>query len=228
MFQTLRALWVAKVLIPIAARFLPRNPYRLVYFLEACGFEDGQCHSNPTHGSKEPKYAVRIRRLAEAEYLTFSNMLREEAETEKHAMTVEIIRLIALTDCRRSEIIGLKWGEVDLGSSCLRLIDSNEGNSVLPIGLPVVECVEERRKEESEGYVFPGARNGAAFESFQNHWEQIFRKSLLADVTPHILRHSFASIANDLGFTEITIAALIGHSKGTMTSRYIQTLVTRS
>jgi len=40
------------------------------------------------------------------------------------------------------------------------------------------------------------------------------------------LRHSFASIANDLGFTEITIAALVGHSKGTMTSKYIHTLDT--
>jgi hypothetical protein len=29
-------------------------------------------------------------------------------------------------------------------------------------------------------------------------------------VTPHVLRHSFASIASDLGFTEVTIAALVG------------------
>lgn len=153
-------------------------------------------------------------------------MLREAAKTEKYAMTVEIIRLIALTGCRRSEIIGLKWEEVDLGSSCLRLTDSKEGDSVRPIGLPVVECLEERGKKEVECYVFPGERNGAAFGSFPNHWEQIFRKSALADVTPHVLRHSFASIANDLGFTEITIAALVGHSKGTITSKYIHTLDT--
>lgn len=41
--QTLRALWVAKVLIPIAARFLSNSPHRFVYFLKACGFQDGQC-----------------------------------------------------------------------------------------------------------------------------------------------------------------------------------------
>ena len=45
-------------------------------------------------------------------------------------------------------------------------------------------------------------------------------------MTPHVLRHSFASIANDLGFTEVTIAALVGHSKGTVTSKYIHTLDT--
>lgn len=40
------------------------------------------------------------------------------------------------------------------------------------------------------------------------------------------LRHSFASIANDLGFTEVTIAALVGHAKGSVTSKYIHTLDT--
>jgi integrase len=44
------------------------------------------------------------------------------------------------------------------------------------------------------------------------------RGSPLSDVTPHVLRHSFASIANDLGFTEVTIAALVGHAKGSVTS----------
>jgi hypothetical protein len=45
-------------------------------------------------------------------------------------------------------------------------------------------------------------------------------------VTPHVLRHSFASVANDLGFTEVTIAALVGHAKGSVTSKYIHRLDT--
>lgn len=45
-------------------------------------------------------------------------------------------------------------------------------------------------------------------------------------MTAHVLRHSFASLANDLGYTEITIAALISNSKGTMTSKYVHTLDT--
>ena len=75
-------------------------------------------------------------------------------------------------------------------------------------------------------YVFPGQGEDNAFGGFPNHWRQIFRDSPLSDVTPHVLRHSFASIANDLGFTEVTIAALVGHSKGTVTSKYIHTLDT--
>lgn len=181
---------------------------------------------NPAHGIKKPKDNVRKRRLSEAEYRTLGNMLREAAENEKYAMTVEIIRQIALTGCRRSEMISLMWSEADTEASCLRLEDSKEGESIRPIGLPVVEYLEQRRENAKGTYVFPGQGEDNAFGSFPNHWEQLFKDSPLSDVTPHVLRHSFASIANDLGFTEVTIAALVGHSKGSVTSKYIHTLDT--
>ncbi|MGJ5084406.1 tyrosine-type recombinase/integrase [Bradyrhizobium sp. HKCCYLRH1065] len=193
----------------------------LTYAVEA-----GIIERNPAHGIRKPKDNVRTRRLTEAEYRTLGEMLRTAVQDEKYAITVDIIRQIALTGCRRSEIIGLKWSEVDTETSCLRLADSKEGASVRPIGLPVVEFMEARRKRKVGSYVFPGHGDDNAFGSFPNHWEQLFRKSPLPDVTPHVLRHSFASIANDLGFTEVTIAALVGHSKGSVTSKYIHTLDT--
>jgi integrase len=171
---------------------------------------------------------VRGRRLTEAEYRVMGEMLRKAVtEDEKYEITVDIIRLIALTGCRRSEMIKLQRPEVDTDSSCLRLIDSKEGASVRPIGLCAVEFLERRTATVTGTYVFPGAWDDTtAFGSFANHWRKIFRNSPLADVTPHVLRHSFASLANDLGFTEITIAALLGHAKGSVTSKYIHTLDT--
>jgi hypothetical protein len=47
-----------------------------------------------------------------------------------------------------------------------------------------------------------------AFATVPNHWEQLLRASSLSDITPYVWRRSFASIANNLGFTEVTIAAL--------------------
>jgi integrase len=141
-------------------------------------------------------------------------------------MTIEIIRQIALTGCRRTEMITLRWEEADTDASCLRLIDSKEGASTRPIGLPVVEYLENRKDDTLGTYVFPGQGDDNSFGSFPNHWVKIFDDTPLADITPHVLRHSFASIANDLGFTEVTIAALVGHSKGSVTSKYIHTLDT--
>jgi integrase len=193
----------------------------LTYAVEA-----GIIEINPAHGIRKPKDNVRNRRLTEVEYRTLGEILRSAAMNEKYQTTVNIIRQIALTGCRRTEMITLRWIEADTDASCLRLIDSKEGASTRPIGLPVVEYLEDRRAEAGGTYVFPGQGDDNAFGSFPNHWEKIFQDTSLADITPHVLRHSFASIANDLGFTEVTIAALVGHAKGSVTSKYIHTLDT--
>ena len=57
--------------------------------------------------------------------------------------------------------------------------------------------------------------------SFPYMWSSIIKGALPADVTPHVLRHSFASLAADLGYSEPTIAALIGHKGHSITSRYV-------
>src|SRR5437868_9445231 len=57
---------------------------------------------------------------------------------------------------------------------------------------------------------------------FPKLWARLARLgSLAADVTPHVLRHSFASLAGDLGYSEPTIAALVGHKAHSVTSRYM-------
>lgn len=188
--------------------------------------EAGIIETNPAHGVRKPKDKVRKRRLSEAEYRILGRMLRDAARQEKYATIVDIVRQLALTGCRRSEMIGLKWTEADTASSCLRLEDSKEGESIRPIGLPVVEYLERRCSDNACTYVFPGQGEDNAFGSFPNQWKHLFEASPLFDITPHVLRHSFASIANDLGFTEVTIAALVRHSKGSVTSKYIHTLDT--
>jgi integrase len=42
-----------------------------------------------------------------------------------------------------------------------------------------------------------------------------------APMTPHGLRHAFASAAHDLGYSELTIGALLGHAKSGVTAGYI-------
>ena len=192
----------------------------LTYAVEA-----GIVESNAAHGIRKPKDNVRKRRLSEAEYRILGRMLREAAGQEKYGTFVDIVRQIALTGCRRGEMISLRWTEADTKFELLA-VGGQQGRRIRPIGLPVVEYLERKRTDDLGTYVFPGHGEDNAFGSFPNHWKHIFEDSPLSDVTPHVLRHSFASIANDLGFTEVTIAALVGHAKGSVTSKYIHTLDT--
>ena len=134
----------------------------------------GIIEHNVAHGIRKPKDQVRDRRLSDDEYRVLGKMLREAGEDHELAPTIAITRLLALTGCRRGEILGLKLSEIDFENSCLRLADLKEGASARPIGLPVIELLEERRKTVSGDYVFPGTRASQTFGSFPNHWNRIF------------------------------------------------------
>ena len=72
--------------------------------------------------------------------------------------------------------------------------------------------------------VFPATRGDGRMVGFPRFWKRIAKLGELpADVTPHVLRHSFCSQASDLGYSDLTIAALVGHKSHSITSRYVHT-----
>ena len=143
-----------------------------------------------------------------------------------YALAAGIGRVIALSGCRRSEVINLAQTEADTTDSCLRLTDAKEGMSARPIGLPIIDALETHIAATTGSCLFPGRGEDNIFGSFPKLWKRLVENTPLADVMPHVLRHSFASIANDLSFTEVTIAALLGHAKGTVTGKNIHTVDT--
>jgi integrase len=60
-------------------------------------------------------------------------------------------------------------------------------------------------------FVFPAIRGAGHFQGTDKAWRTIAGRRML-NVTPHVLRHSFASTAEDVGMSVPTIAALLGHS----------------
>jgi integrase len=79
-------------------------------------------------------------------------------------------------------------------------------------------------EDQSNVLVFRATRGGAdvVLSSFKKLFKKILKLAELPeDITPHTLRHSFISVAADLGLSEPTIAALVGHKGRSVTSRYI-------
>jgi integrase len=183
---------------------------------------EGVIETSPARGIKRPPDRRRERRLTPEEYRRLAVALAAaEADCETW-QGVTGAWVLALTGCRLGEIVGLKWAEVDDARGCFRLAETKEGASVRPIGRPAFDVLAER--ERNGQFVLPAVRGGGAFGGMPGFWRRLMNRTELPDVTPHTLRHSFASVAGDLGYTENTIAAMLGHAAGTVTSRYVHHL----
>ena len=185
---------------------------------------EGVIETSPARGIKRPPDRRRERRLTPEEYRRLREALaaaEAECETWQGVMGAW---LLALTGCRLGETIGLKWAEVDDAGGCFRLAETKEGASVRPIGRPAFDVLAKIERREDCPFVLSAPRGNGAFGGMRGFWRRLVKRAELPDVTPHTLRHSFASVAGDLGYTENTIAAMLGHSAGSVTSRYVHHL----
>jgi integrase len=129
--------------------------------------------------------------------------------------------LLALTGCRKGEVVSLTWPEVDLAAHQLRLANTKEGYSIRPLGQPAVDLLGNLPRHAHSETVFPSGKKGTNYVGLPRAWKRIAERARFKNFTLHTLRHSFATTANTLGCSEPTIAAMLGHSRGTMTSRYV-------
>lgn len=162
----------------------------------------------------------RERRLSDGEYAMLAAGLARAEAGGANPSGVACARLPLLTGWRRGEATGLRWSELDLPGRTARLSDTKTGVSARPLGRAVVELLERQPRAESP-FVFPARTAGKPLQGLPRTWERIrLLSGLPDDVTLHTLRHSFASLAADLGYGDAAIAALIGHSRGGVTARY--------
>ncbi len=190
---------------------------------------DGVITSNPVRGVTRPSDARLEVRLSDDQYRLLGQALEAATAAGEPWQVVTAIRLLALTGCRRGEIETLQWADVDLPGRCLRLSDSKTGKSVRPLGVAAATALAALSR--SGAYVLPGRSGKRPFTGLPKAWLRIIERSnaieaspdaaSLTELTPHGLRHGYASVAADLGLTEITIAALLGHSAASVTGRYI-------
>ncbi len=175
---------------------------------------------NPVRGVMRPADGRRERRLSDDEYKALGVALAKAAEGGIWPAAVAAVRFLALTGWRSGEALGLRWAEVDLARRTARLGDTKTGASMRP--LPNAVCDVLRGLSQTGDLAFPPTRGKKLMAGFPKLWARIAKLGdLPADITPHVLRHSFASLAGALGFSEPTIATLIGHKGHTVTARYI-------
>ena len=188
------------------------------------GVSEGCLATNPVHGVKRPADQRRTARLTPETYRQLGAALRVLEGEKASEVGLAAVRLLLLTGCRRGEIERLRWAEVDLVGCALRLADTKEGASVRPLGKPARDLIAALPRLNGCEFVLPGRAANSHFGGLPRIWRRVAAKAELASLTLHGLRHSFASTAGDLGYSEATIGALLGHAAGSVTSRYVHHL----
>ena len=175
---------------------------------------------NPVHGTVRFADGRRERRLSDAEYLALGDALQKGQQERIWPPALAAARFLTLSGWRSGEALGLRWAEIDLARRTATLADTKTGKSIRPLSRAACDVL--RGLSRTDELVFPASRGDGRMNGFPKFWARIAKLGVLpADVTPHVLRHSFASLASDLGFSEPTIAALVGHKGRSITSRYV-------
>jgi integrase len=211
----------------------------------AWGIENGHVTTNPVRGvrrfadtqKKALLTAEQYRALAES--LSVLESRRDRNNQPLHSLVgIAGIRFIALSGVRRGECQHLGWNEVDATGTCIALDDTKTGLSLRPLGRAAFAVIDNL--DAISDFVFAAEPEGAGYQGLPGLWRTVQKTArLLATaaaeehgealpetgpldgVTLHSLRHSFAGIAEELGASLPTIAALLGHRLAGVTGGYI-------
>lgn len=140
------------------------------------------------------------------------------------------------TGLRVSELAGLSLGDVDLAAASLRVLGKGSKERVAPLGRLALAALEDwlvpagrgemeperwRCRDDSEA-VFLNRRGGrlsrqGVYQLVRRHGES---SGIGVPLTPHVLRHSFATHLLDGGADIRVVQELLGHAKVTTTQIY--------
>ena len=118
------------------------------------------------------------------------------------------------------EALGLRWMRLTYRGAPQFLANQNRalGAAIVP---RIMRSAE--RNAPIGPTVFPATHGDGSMKGFRKLWNRTLKLGeMAADVIPNVLRHSFTSLGADIGYSDVTIVAIVGHKGRTTTSRYIR------
>jgi integrase/recombinase XerC len=189
--------------------------------------------SNPAKGVSTPKVEKTLPatlsvdeafRLMESPKTIFEKS--SERSKEKGLRDRAILELLYSSGLRVSELVGLNSNQLDLDLGIVKVMGKGRKERIVPVGAKAIEALEVYLKKrgmiEGDDPVFVNplggrltARSvGRLMKRYTRH-SGIFRK-----VSPHSLRHTFATHLLDAGADIREIQEMLGHSSLSTTQRY--------
>ncbi len=190
---------------------------------------EGLLDKDPTEGLESPRIGRPLPTvLSIQEVNRFLNAL--EIDSPFHWRDKTILEVLYATGIRVSELINLKLTDLDIGGGICTVTGKGSKERIVPLGDPAIEALVFYLKNlrasldrgKSGGYVFLN-RNGRRL-SRTAIWSIVHQTSQVAGinkkVSPHTLRHTFATHLLEGGADLVAVQELLGHSDISTTQIY--------
>lgn len=141
-----------------------------------------------------------------------------------------MLEVLYASGLRVSELVGLRTDSVSLRQGVVRVLGKGDKERLVPLGEEALDWLERYLKDARPGLVsniaalplFPGRGDG--FMTRQTFWHRIKHYAQVACIdkplSPHTLRHAFATHLLDHGAHLRVVQALLGHTDLSTTQIY--------
>jgi integrase len=181
----------------------------------------GLIESNPCNGVRIMASTKLKRRLSAGEVRHLGKIMTQMELEGEHPTGLAAIRALLLTGFRRKEVLGMHKDWVEPDTNCVAFPDAKTGPQLRAVGDAAITHLLSFGQRTASPFVFPADWGDGHFIGIVRVLDRVCARAGLIEVTPHTLRHTFASIAASLGYSELTISGLLGHAPRGVTQRYI-------
>lgn len=173
---------------------------------------------------KVPKRIVRTVDVDDMDEILSPETYREEEEGKRDRF---MILTFYMTGVRRSELIQLKWSDVDIASGKIKVLGKRNKERIIPVGKEWLEAMSDYENHQGQSgvksnYIFCDSKGEMLNPKlvYDRVVYYISKVSSIEKKSPHVLRHTFATHLLSMGADLQTIKELLGHSSLAATQIY--------
>ena len=176
---------------------------------------------NPVRNIEKYAERKRERYLSESELARLGKVFADsESVGTESPFVVAALRLLIFTGTRLSEILSLRWSDVDVERALIHLPEGKTGPRDVYLSAPALEVLNSLPRLSGNPYVIVGGKAGRHMVNLRKPWVRMRARAGLDDVRIHDLRHSYASVGVSGGLSLPIIGKLLGHTQARTTERY--------